>query len=435
MDLTGILEALRTARPGGVGIRDWSLFASRAQRFTLGIKDRHAGSAHTPLTLQRGCDARYLLVWDDGLVSRGRLERRQIEHETDEALAYARTAAYDDPDAAQVRGPAEIPEVELYDEAAAAAARGESELFARRLERVRERIAEEELRTWSGSFHAGEVCSRLVTSAGLDVAGRGTSASWFVTLDGEIGDGFGARRAETDGAFGRRLERLIETARLLRRPAAPMEGGVVPVLFHPRVVEQYVLGTLLHHLDGATVDHGEGRFRREQFGGERPIVREDIDLHLDPLQPFRRGAYRFTSEGLPAARCSFITSGRLVQPILDLKYARRLGLPPTPIPYARDVLEFGTEEKLSLAGALDRADPGVLVLAVLGVHTQDSASGDFSLSAPQALRLQGAGYAGRLRGAISGNLFAVLADPELRFVAFEDEPTPGMLFPCRFDAK
>ncbi len=418
-----------------MGIRDWSLFAIRAQRFTLGIKDRHVGSAHSPPTLQRGCDARYLLVWDDGLVSRGRLERRQIERETDEALAYARAAAYDDPDAAQVLGQAEVPQVELYDESAAAAARGESDLVARRLERVRERIGEEELRTWSGSFQAGEVCSRLVTSAGLDLAGRGTSMSWFVTLDGEIGDGFGARRAETDPAFERRLERLIETARRLRQPAAPMAGGVAPVLLHPRVVEQYVLGTLLHHLDGATVDHGEGRFRREDFGADRPFVREDIDLHLDPLQPFRRGAYSFTSEGLPAAPCSFIASGRLVQPILDLKYARRLGLPPTPIPYARDVLAFGTADKLSLARALDRAAPGVLVLSVLGVHTQDSASGDFSLSAPQALRLQGAGYAGRLRGAISGNLFDVLADPDLRFVAFPDEPTPGMLFPCRFDPK
>ena len=76
-----------------------------------------------------------------------------------------------------------------------------------------------------------------------------------------------------------------------------------------------------------------------------------------------------------------------------------------------------------------------MVLSVLGVHTQDSASGDFSLSAPQALKLEGGRYAGRLRGAISGNLFDVLRNEALRFVEFGDEPTPGMLFPCRFDPK
>ena len=76
-----------------------------------------------------------------------------------------------------------------------------------------------------------------------------------------------------------------------------------------------------------------------------------------------------------------------------------------------------------------------MILSVLGVHTQDSASGDFSLSAPQALRLSDGGYAGRLRATISGNLFELLASPSLRFVTFEGEPTPGLLFPCRLDPK
>ena len=51
-----------------------------------------------------------------------------------------------------------------------------------------------------------------------------------------------------------------------------------------------------------------------------------------------------------------------------------------------------------------------LILSVLGVHTQDFASGDFSLSAPQALALDGGGYGGRLRCTISGNLFDLLTD-------------------------
>lgn len=433
MELARILKTLRTARSDGIAVRDWSIHVADSQRLALGIKDRQTGNAHAPLTLQRACSARYLMVWEDGLVSQGGLERRQIEHETGDALAYARAAAHDDPDAAQVLGPAAIPEVELYDPDAAAVARGESLFVAGRLRHVRERIAAEAFGTWSGSFQASEVRSRLVTSAGLDLTGEGTSLSWFVTLDGEIGDGFGARKAEPDADFERRLQRLIETAKRLREPAARMDGGVVPVLLHPRVVEQYVLETLLHHLGGATIDHGEGRFRRDQFGADHPVLREDIDLRLDPLQPFRWGSYRFTAEGLPAARCSFIESGRLVQPILDLKYARRLGLPPTPIPYSNDVLAFGTGERLSLPRALERAAGGAFVLSVLGVHTQDSASGDFSLSAPQVLRLGGPGYAGRTRGTLSGNLFAVLRDEALRFVEFEDEPTPGLLFPCRFD--
>jgi PmbA protein len=156
---------------------------------------------------------------------------------------------------------------------------------------------------------------------------------------------------------------------------------------------------------------------------------------LDPLEPMKSGSYRFTREGLPAARCTFIDRGRLVQPVLDLKYARRLGLAPTPVPYSADTLYLEGPPRLPLARALERADAGALVLSVLGVHTQDSASGDFSLSAPQALRIDGGGLTGRLKATISGNLFDLLRSDTLEMVDFEGEHTPGLAIDCRLDPK
>jgi PmbA protein len=207
------------------------------------------------------------------------------------------------------------------------------------------------------------------------------------------------------------------------------------VLLHPSVVEEYVLGTLLDNLAGATVAHGEGHFRREQFGSPDPVLREDLDLRCEPLVPFGAGSYRFTTEGVPAAACDYLARGRLVQPLVDLKYARRLGLAPTPLPLTMESVVLAGPPRLSLETALEQAAGGALVLSVLGVHTQDSASGDFSLSAPQALAIGAAGLGGRLRATISGNLFATLQSPELRLVAFEGEHTPGLLFPCRLDPR
>ena len=82
---------------------------------------------------------------------------------------------------------------------------------------------------------------------------------------------------------------------------------------------------------------------------------------------------------------------------------------------------------------MSQASGGALILSVLGTHTQDSASGDFSLSAPQALAIGPSGLAGRLRATISGNLFDTLSSDALRFVRFDHEHTPGLLFPCRLD--
>jgi len=430
MKLEPILKAIEAVSVDGLTIERWQVHGVESRRLSLGIKDRETGNAHAPLSLAEGSSARYLLVWSDGLVCRGTLERHQ-----DPRLAFeqARATVYEDEDAAYVLGPAEFPDVELYDEDTAAIAGGRTDLIAERLQWVREAIETAGSRTWSGSFSASAVESRMLTSAGLDVASRGTSFGWFVTVDGETGDGFSARRPEDDDAFAARLDYLMQTAAKIAKDATPLPVGTHSVLLHPRVVENYVLGTLMQNLDGAAVAHDESAFDRSGFKSGRASLRKDIGLSIDPLQPYKGGSYRFTGFGLPAAPCTYIEKGRLVQPIVDLKYARRLDLKPTPVPFGNDTVRFGTSSRLSYESALAQTD--VVVLSVLGVHTQDRISGDFSLSAPLALAISAGTPVGRLRGTISGSLWETLRSDNLEFVNVPHETTPGMLFRCRFDSK
>lgn len=433
--LEPLLDDLRAIEIGGHSIRDWSVYLSENRGLSLGIKDREVGNPHAPLRLGESCGVNYRLVWDDGKVSRGYLERRRLDDGRRDAIEESRLHAYDDPDLAWVVGPAEFPEVETHDAAAAAIAAGDAGALAERLDHIRALANVLDLATWSGSFSAGSGESRIVTSAGLDACSSGTSIGWQLTLNGEIGDGYSGRRADSMREFDDRLQRLGRYARLLTRPATAPAPGIHPILLHPHVVQSYVIGTLFSNLSGAGVSNGEGHFRREQFGSGVAVMRGDIELRIDPLLPMRSGSYRFTTQGVPAAACSFIEGGCLVQPVLDLKYARRLGMRPTPLPSGSDTLFFEGGEPLSETQAMAQAKDGVLVLSVLGVHTQDSASGDFSLSAPQALALNDGEPVGRLRGTISGNIFELLRSPELRFVAVPGEQIPGLLLHCRFDAQ
>ena len=433
MDLDRLRRALSTAKPDGCGVARWSVFASEIRRITLGTQDRETGSPHAPLTITDGLTARYRIVWDDGKVSRGAIERRGIESEPEIALAGARAAAYVDPDATDVLGPASFPEVATHDPGAAAIAGGAVEPFAPRLAAIRERVLRRDVRTWSGSMHAAAGSSRVLTSEGLEVEGSGTSAGWSASMDGEFGMGHSARRLEGFADFEARLDRLVEFVLALRAPAPPRGGGVVPVLLHPDVVEDYALTALLHNLDGAQVAHGTGAFRRSQFGSGVPVLREDLTLRNDPLLPMAAGSYRYTQEGLPSRECTFIDRGRLVTPLLDLKYARRLGLAPAPGPAAGDTVFLEGPRAISYDDALAKAAGGALVLYVLGVHTQDLTSGDFSLSAPQTLAIGAEGIEGRLRGTISGNLFELLRSEALALVRFPGEHVPGLLVSCRLD--
>ena len=98
-----------------------------------------------------------------------------------------------------------------------------------------------------------------------------------------------------------------------------------------------------------------------------------------------------------------------------------------------DTLFLEGPTRIPYEAALASAAGGALVLSVLGVHTQDFTSGDFSLSAPQTIAIGAAGLAGRLRATISGNLFELLRSPDLALVDFPGEHTPGLLVRCRLD--
>jgi PmbA protein len=433
VDLAPLLEALRACRPGGVGVGAWSVFVTEQRQISVGTRDGATASVHTPARLSESAGARYLVVWEDGKVSRGSLERRQLTHDAADAVRRARLSAYDDPDAARVLGPATFPEVVVHDARVARLVDGEIGVFARRLAAVRERVERGGFRIWSGTMSAAESRSRILSSRGLDVESPETSVGWHTSFEGEWGDGQSARTPDDETEFARRLDRLVETVRCLKRPVPPMAPGVHPVILHPHVVDKLVFGTLLHNLDGSTVAHGEGFFKRGEFGSGRALLREDLTLTLDPLLPLRSGSYRFTPEGVPAARCTYIRNGTLETPILDLKHASRLGMAATPVPFGRDTLLLEASTSLTEAEAYARAAGGALVLSVLGVHAQDPASGDFSLSAPQVLTLSEGGPAGRIRATLSGNVFAALRHEHLAAVRFEGETTPGLLFPGRLD--
>ena len=431
MPLQRLLDSIAGFRAGGARVRDWSVYAAETRRLTLGTRDRETGGPHAPLSLSKSFGAQFLLVWDDGRVSPGEIDRSEIRSGIDAALARARLAAYDDPDAAQVLGPAAVPEVALHDPGAARIASGEAGPIAARLARIRDRVAEHGFRTWSGSMGAAEARARLVTSAGLDADVIATSWVWNATFDGELGDGFRGRAEEPLQEFDARLWRLASLVSRLGNPAARAPSGLRPVILHPHVVESFVLAILLDNLDGASVAHGESHFRPAQFGSTEPALREDLTLRLDPLEPLRAGSYRFTREGVPAAPCVFVRRGRLLTPVLNLKYARRLRREPTAVPYEFDTLHLEGPAPLPLPEALSEADGGVLVLSVLGVHTQDATSGDFSLAAPQALSIEKAQLGGRVRPTLSGNLFDSLRSDAMRLVRFEGFTTPGLLFECR----
>lgn len=414
-------------------IHAWRLTWHESKSIAIGIRDNEVGNTYGPPSYTDARGGSYLVQWDDEQLSRGNVDGNTLAH-FDEIMAAARQAAYDDPDAANFLGPQTFPTLEMHTaETATLISEGAGRLLAV-LSAILDPQEAYEIRTVNGNVSASEGRGGVITSAGLQVEVRSTSFGYSYGYDGQVHGGFSQRAphplAEIEGQIARTCSYLPP----LRQEANLGGNGVRPVLLHPRVASSFLGQFVWANLSGSRVFHEQSAFRKADFAERKQVFCDDIRLVVDPLQPMRAGTFTFTGEGVPARRQVYVAAGRLQSPLLGLKYARRLGLPATVPPGGRETVEFSDGDPTEYEEALVAAEGGVLILSVLGMHTQDSSRADYSLSVPQGLLIRGGRPAGRVKAEINGNFFANLRDTALRFVRFPGQPGLGMLFPCNVTA-
>jgi PmbA protein len=115
--------------------------------------------------------------------------------------------------------------------------------------------------------------------------------------------------------------------------------------------------------------------------------------------------------------------------VLDLKYARRLNLTPSTPPGGEESIHLHADTEVGWDELQPQLNEAILVLSVLGLHTQDRSSGNYSLSTSQALLIRDGVIQGRIKATLNGNLFNNLRDSALRLVRFPGQHSAGFALP------
>ncbi|MEB3329446.1 MAG: metallopeptidase TldD-related protein [Candidatus Sericytochromatia bacterium] len=425
--------AARVATPPvpELALEAWRLTVDAGTSVEVGLKDGNLGGPYDAPNGVTGLRGEAYVRWADGLVSRGVVDRTTPEA-LDADLRAWRQAAYRDPWAPEVVGPSGLPQVPLWDAGAAAWVAGDTGPMFEILGQLAAELPAYGAERVSGSVTAVEASRTIVTSRGFAHSARSTSVAAWAEVDGRASDGVSARRRPGPEELAGVIRRVGEHGRALQRETALVPGRQTVVLW-PSAAEamwsRYVIG----NLDGQRVLHGGGAFTLAQFGAEVAPFHPSLSFGLDPLRPLSTGSYVVSAEGVPARACSFIERGRLVTPLLDLKHARRAELPPTPWPRGASswVLPAPTGDLEALIGTVER---GLLVFQLLGLHTQDAASGRFSLTVSQGLVIERGRLLGRAKAIVAGNFLEALQSPvtwarvagkDGLALALEMEVTPG----------
>ena len=141
------------------------------------------------------------------------------------------------------------------------------------------------------------------------------------------------------------------------------------------------------------------------------------------------GSYRFTTEGVPARAQDYVEDGRLVEPILDLKYARRLGRASGPRPLSSDSLRLTGGRAMAEAEALAGRRRAASSSSRSWASTRRTRRAGTSRSPrPRRSRYSGGALGGAVKAVLTGNLFEALRDPTLGLVTLSGLPDARTLF-------
>ena len=185
--------------------------------------------------------------------------------------------------------------------------------------------------------------------------------------------------------------------------------GNYEILLSPIAYAELLGSVFIPALNGRSVHAGRSRFA--QSLGE-PVADPLLSMYDDPLLPGASGSVSWDAEGMPTHRIDFIRDGVLEAFAYDLKTAYRYGKTSTasavrggyggsPGIGHHNFIVDGKRSSIT-------DERVVYVHSVVGAHTANPMSGEFSVELSNAFWMEGGEYQEPIRSAmLSGNVFSL----------------------------
>ncbi len=272
-----------------------------------------------------------------------------------------------------------------------------------------------------GHYHTG-----IVNSEGLSVSDRGTFAAagiYAVLERGDVsaGEEFILSRG-LDMDFAEIGRKAAEMAVKFHGPVKMEKSGKIPVVFRNTALNQMFEFITVPALYGDAAERGESVYSGKI--GQK-VADSKISIVDDGLMSGGITTQKMDDEGTPSQRNVIIENGELKRFLYDISAAAEFGKEPTgngmraqrlsgtntfkalPTTGARNITVEGNA--VELEKLISEVDYGVFVYSVLGAHTSNPASGDFSVNSGNLLLIENGEVTKPLKSAmLGGNMPAAL---------------------------
>lgn len=295
-------------------------------------------------------------------------------------------------------------------------------------------------RVRKASYQESAASARIVNSNGVDVSRRATYFSGSITA---VAEDKGESQMGWEMELGHKMDSL-DPAKIGRdgaNNALRMLGGrKIATVKCPAVLENVVATELLESLASSFLADNVHKGKSMLIGkiGQK-VAASSLNVWDDGILPGGWATSAFDGEGVPKRKTALLTEGVLRGFLYDTYWARRegagaqstgnaarsgfKGFPSVGI--SNLYIEKGEKP---LEGLLSDMGKGLFITELLGVHTINTVSGDFSIGAA-GLWVEGGKAAYPVRGmAVSGNLLGLFSKVEgrgsdIRFIGSIGSPS------------
>lgn len=423
-----LTEVLQQTMAADTDLTAWRFNLYDSMGLEVGLKNNQIGGPYSAPSFKRSISGDIYLIWANQRFTSAKLDAQAVESFA-ENLNLWKATAYFDADGVGLFSPEKIPDVRLAEAKIQQIVAGDFGYPFTILNQGLQRFQEYGLHKVDGKVRCYQEHRFFRNSAGLSFDYLQTPADFFFEVNDSYGEAFSEKRLPTAQEVDRIIENTGKIGRNLMSPVETQVTGPVQLLFPPDLFESFANHYLITNLLGSLVVNRQSSFSLDDFYHQRPVLREDLTLELNTLLPLKSFSYPCTSEAVPGGSIHIIAGGRLQTPILNLKYARKTGLVPTPLPSGgRGFFIKSSQAMDSWDEKLGNTELALIVYSVLGLHTQDPSSGKFSLTADQCLLVKNGAVAGKVKAVINGDFLGALKKESSQFATITGQDNPGFIF-------
>lgn len=383
-------------------IRDWMISWVEGKTVSIGSRGHESGGVYAPPRSGWGISGGLYVRWEDGRISRQSLTRQLME-DPKSLIAFMIEAAFEDPYPPDVPDPEPPADVPVYSADIDKITQESPRALEPYIEMATETFKELETK----NCQAGASCAfqrrMIANSRGLSVGYDATSIGFAASADSLYSVGKTSREWIDSGEVQRYLRHLKEMIRILRKTVAPSDR-VSTLVMPPPTASGFIGRFIMGNLTAGSIYDGQSAYGIDDVNEKRALYHPTLNLHHDPCIPMHPGAYPIDSQGLPAKPVTFIKNGCLENVQVSLKGAKQTGWAPNPS-VSMSCLDIQGGKELDFFDFVSDVDSGYIVTSVLGLHTQSSGSGDYSVVCPHGVVVRNGKMIGTAKGVLSGNFF------------------------------